>query len=451
MSQSSEIIIIGAGYAGLMAALTLSRAGKDVIVIDAQPLGGNDNPLPGHTQSAISGGHVVAGFSQDFDKLEKKYGLDYARQLFQLSVDGVDLVEKNCHEIGDVGFQRGYLALSRNERDDKALETYIHENEKFGNAESKPRLLNPEDVKLFINSPDFKHKGVYSNISGQLEPRDYVLGLVRLAKEAGTKFLPLTKIIDFSFSNDGVKLTTDKGENLFAPKVIISGGLGIIRSGFFPEMRKYQAVIGNYALKTDVLSDSLIKDIFPSGYKGAFCDLRRTDVLYARLDNQNRLDFGAYSFSGAQPNSEAVEDLLYATFPQLKLAGIKIYQGRYGFLIGTKLEMMQMFQIISGSVNPVNRFYSESPLTILSAFGATGINLGTMSGLAVAEAYLGNSKKINLLARIEHPKLPITFPFEKANQWRDYALTKALSVVDSGASQNGLWGSLMRFIDKFIV
>jgi glycine/D-amino acid oxidase-like deaminating enzyme len=306
-------------------------------------------------------------------------------------------------------------------------------------------------VKSFINSPDFKHKGIYSNASGQLEPRDYILGLVRLAKEAGTKFLPLTKIIDFSISNEGVKLTTDKSENIFAQKVIISGGLGILRSGFFPEMRKYQAVIGNYALKTDVLPNDLIKDIFPSGYKGAFCDLRRTDVLYARLDNQNRLDFGAYSFSGTRPNSEAVEDLLYATFPQLKVAGIKIYQGRYGFLIGTKLEMMQMFQRVSGRVIPANHFNTDSPLTILSAFGATGINLGTMSGLAVAEAYLGNPKKINLLARIEHPKLPITFPFEKANQWRDYGLTKALSVVDSGASQNGLWGSLMRFIDKFII
>jgi gamma-glutamylputrescine oxidase len=451
MDKSADFIIVGAGYAGLMSALTLARGGKTVMVVEAQPIGGNDSLMPCHTQSAISGGHVVSGFSQDFNKLEKKYGLDYARRLFQLSIDGIDLVESMCHEIGGAGFRRGYLILSRNERDDQELETYIEETKKFGRAGAHAHLLTPDETKSYICSADFQHKGAYSLLSGQLEPRDYLKGLALLAEKAGVKFLPLTRVKSFSITKEGVQLITDKDETLSAGKVIISGGTGILRSGFFPEMRKYQAVIGNYALKTEVLPHSLIHQIFPSGYKGAFCDMRRTDVLYARLDNQNRLDFGAYSFSGNRPNANAVERLLYQTFPQLKLAGIGIQQGRYGFLCGTKLETMQMFQSTeAGDVRPSHSFRKESSVTILSAFGGAGINLGTISGLAVAEAYLGQPEKLNLLARIEHPKLPFTLPWEKANQWRDYALTKALSVVDRGASRNGIWGMLMRIAQNMI-
>lgn len=450
MKNSADFIIIGAGYAGLMAALTLSRAGKSVMVIDAQPIGGNSDPNPGHTQSAISGGHVVIGFSQDFDEIQKRYGEDYARQLFQLSVDGIDTVENLCQEMGGAGFRRGYLVLARNERDDDGIRYSIEEKKKFGISADKISLLTPIETKSFINSPDFQRSSLYSKISGQIEPYEYVIGLARLAEQADVKFMPSTRIADIALSKNETTLTTDRGQVLSAPKVIISGGTGILKSGFFPEMRKYQAVIGNYALKTEILSEELIKQIFPSGYKGAFCDMRHTDVLYARLDHKNRLDFGAYSFSGTRPNSEEVQQLLYATFPQLKDAGVGISEGRYGFLSGTKLETMQMFQVLDNGVMSVNSFKETGPLTILSAFGGAGINLGTMSGLAVAEAYLGHPEKLNLLARIKHPKLPITFPWERANRLRDYNLTKALSLIDRGSSKNGLMGCVMRFMSKLI-
>ena len=356
MEKPADFIIVGAGYAGLMAALTLARAGKEVLVVDAQPIGGNSDPNPGHTQSAISGGHVVIGFSQDFDEIQKRYGEDYARQLFQLSVDGIDTVENLCQEMGGAGFRRGYLVLARNERDDDGIRYLIEEKKKFGISADKVSVLTSTETKLSIASPDFQRSSLYSIVSGQCEPYEYVIGLVRLAEQAGVKFKPSTRIAEISLSRDKTTLTTDRGQVLSAPKVIISGGTGILRSGFFPEMRKYQAVIGNCALKTEVLSDEIIKQIFPSGYKGAFGDMRHTDVLYARLDHKNRLDFGAYSFSGTRPNSEEVHQLLYATFPQLKDAGVGISESRYGFLSGTKLETMQMFQALDNGVMPVNFF-----------------------------------------------------------------------------------------------
>lgn len=452
MTAQPDFIIVGAGYAGLSAAITLGRAGLSVTVIDAQPIGGNEHPLPGYTQSAISGGHVVTGFSQDIDDIQTQYGIDFARDFFKLSVDGIDVVEKFCGECGGAGFRRGYLTLARNKRDDAALVREVENERNFlGIADDKSFLLSAEQTRTYIASPDFQGTSLYSEISGQLEPREYVLGLARLAEQAGVKLLPLTHIISFRIENDFVELTTEDGAILKAAKVIVSGGSAILRGGVFPHMRKYQAVVGNYAVKTDILPQSVIDQIFPTGYHGAFGDMRRSDVLYARLDNQNRLDFGAYSFSGATPNRTQVEELLYSTFPQLKEAKIGLQQGRFGFLVGTKCETVQIFQSQQdGDVVPVNSFDGKSSLTVLSAFGGAGINLGTVAGQAVAMAYLGQPQNINLLARIKHPKLSVTFPWERANQMRDFVLTKALSIVDKGASADGMWGAMMRCIDRLI-
>jgi gamma-glutamylputrescine oxidase len=457
---SADFLVVGAGYAGLMAALTLAQSGARVKVVDAGLIGGDPmalfNPTsePSHhpTQSMISGGHVVIGFSQDFDELSQNYGLDFTRKFYALSLEGVARIETLCQSIDKANFQRGYLILARNQRDENAFLSMFEDRARLNLPSSALlKIHTADETKNLISSPEFTRGSFYSNLSGQLEPQFYLAGLARMAEAAGAQLIHHTKITHFEWGKDVATAISEDNEKTTAKTVIISGGTRILQSGLFPRMRQYQAVIGNYALKTDVIPDHILNKIFPSGYKGAFCDMRRTDVLYARLDKDNRLDFGAYSFSGLKPNAHDVINLMYKTFPQLKEGNIGVYHGRYGFLCGTKLETMQMFQSREGGeVFPSYYFDNSSRITILSAFGGAGINLGTTAGRAIAEAYLGQPDTINILAKIRHPKLPITLPWEKANQTRDYVLTKALSIIDKGASQDGMWGGVMRNVEKLI-
>ena len=39
LPSSADVVIVGAGYTGLSAALTLSKAGKSVIVLDSEVIG----------------------------------------------------------------------------------------------------------------------------------------------------------------------------------------------------------------------------------------------------------------------------------------------------------------------------------------------------------------------------------------------------------------------------
>ena len=61
-----DVAIVGAGYAGLSAALTLARAGRSVVVLDAD--------APGYGASSRSGGMIGHGHRLSYTKLIEQYG-----------------------------------------------------------------------------------------------------------------------------------------------------------------------------------------------------------------------------------------------------------------------------------------------------------------------------------------------------------------------------------------
>ena len=134
-------------------------------------------------------------------------------------------------------------------------------------------------------------------------------------------------------------------------------------------------------------------------------------------------------------------------FAWLKATGIGIGHRRYGFLAGTRQQIVQIFASNrEGDVTPIRAYNPESRLMVLSAFAAEGINLGTTAGKAAAHALLGDTAHLNLLAHIEHPKLPITFPWERANRIRDLFLARTISVIDRAASTSGITGVFARAV-----
>src|SRR6266513_5087010 len=73
--KSCDIAIIGAGYAGLSAALTLARAGRSVVVLDAL--------APGEGASSRSGGMIGHGHRLSYTKLIERFGPQKAGDLIR--------------------------------------------------------------------------------------------------------------------------------------------------------------------------------------------------------------------------------------------------------------------------------------------------------------------------------------------------------------------------------
>lgn len=456
-SRHFDILILGAGYPGLMAALTLAEAGCNVALLDRLPIGGNLPPAPGENQSSISGGHVTYGYSQDYHTLTQRYGEKFARSLFRVSVEGVDLVEQTCakYNIEDAAFRRGYMILPRIIPEREELEKSFSGMERQDLLRGREYLLDHTETQRRLASPEFGLGSLYSTVHGQLEPREYVLGLARAALNRGVTLLDQVLITGIRAYADGYEAHSQHGDIYRASRMIVCGGSFLLQQNLFPELRVYQAAIGNYAVKTEPLSENVRAALFPDGYCGAFSDMRRANVLYARLDSLNRLDFGAYCFTGSKPNAAQVEQLLYRTFPVLAAENIKIQYGRYGRLSGSLNEIAQIF-----SPSPKSSLIHLSPslsfdpdhdrLLVLSALGSEGINMGTTLGQAAAHAFLGKPDVLNLFSTIRHRRLPVSFPWESANRVRDRFFGQTLKSLDRAASYDNALGVVARKIAECI-
>src|SRR3954453_10411896 len=79
-----EVVVVGAGLAGLTIARELARRGWSVAVLEARRIAWN--------ASGRNTGFVLPGFAQDMDVVVRRVGLAHAKHLWALSEAGLDYV-----------------------------------------------------------------------------------------------------------------------------------------------------------------------------------------------------------------------------------------------------------------------------------------------------------------------------------------------------------------------
>src|SRR3954469_2988342 len=81
-----DVCVVGGGLAGLHAAREIARRGWSVAVLEAQTIGAGAS---GHNV-----GFVIPGFLETMDTIIERVGLDHARELWALSVRGVEYIRE---------------------------------------------------------------------------------------------------------------------------------------------------------------------------------------------------------------------------------------------------------------------------------------------------------------------------------------------------------------------
>ena len=101
----ADVCIVGAGLAGLSAAIELADRGYSVIVLEAETVGWG--------ASGRNGGQIIAGLACDQSVIEKSLGFDAARQAWDITIDHVAKAIASFERTvvaGDSPFDR-WLAL----------------------------------------------------------------------------------------------------------------------------------------------------------------------------------------------------------------------------------------------------------------------------------------------------------------------------------------------------
>lgn len=101
-NQSTDVLIIGGGIAGILCAYTLKQAGIDVVLVEAKQI---CSGVTGKTTAKITAQHGLI-----FDKLLRRFGVEKTRRFLDFNQNAVNAYHTLCREIDcDFTEQDAYL------------------------------------------------------------------------------------------------------------------------------------------------------------------------------------------------------------------------------------------------------------------------------------------------------------------------------------------------------
>ncbi|TYC52802.1 FAD-binding oxidoreductase [Rhodobacterales bacterium] len=210
-----DVAVIGAGFAGLSAALKLAQAGVSVCVLESEHVG--------YGASGRNGGFCCLGGTKlDEQQLIRKYGLDEARLFVAYQVAGINLVQQRLESWGIDADRHssGEIYLAHRPKDVPMLQSHARFlKENFG---IKTTLLSKDELQAHgYGGPDF-HGGLHMPYGFALNPMKYVQELAQQVRRQGGKIFGKTPVTGLSQNGDRWRLETEHGF-VRARKVIVAG------------------------------------------------------------------------------------------------------------------------------------------------------------------------------------------------------------------------------------
>ena len=180
LPDRADVIVVGAGYAGVSAARELAAAGRDVLVLDAHPVGWG--------ASTRNGGMVIPELKAGPAALERSLG-PLGRRLYAEVNEAFDHVEEltaGSAPLIACDYQRtGQLYLAHAARLVPALQAMAREHGELGEA---VRFVPRAELGAEVGSLAY-HGGVVFERTGGLHPARFHRGLVARARDAGARIV----------------------------------------------------------------------------------------------------------------------------------------------------------------------------------------------------------------------------------------------------------------------
>jgi gamma-glutamylputrescine oxidase len=379
-----DVAVVGAGLAGLSAALELAERGLNVTVLEAQQVG--------FGASGRNGGQAIHGLACDMSVIEAQLGRDDARRVFEMSIEALDLIRQRIARHGiDCEWQDGFLSVATTPRKAQALCAWArHMADAYGYPMD---VAPPGRTHDWIDSPRY-HGAVHDPRSGHLHPLKYTQGLARAALAAGVRLHEHTPVKAL-YRGTTVTLDTPRGR-VRARQVLLAGNVYL--QGLAPSLAARIMPVGTYIVCTEPLERDLWASLIPS--LSAVCD---TDVVldYFRPTADQRMLYGGrVSYSTATPRDMAgsLRQRMVATFPQL--AGAPIAHAWGGFVDITMNRAPDF-----GRLPPTSPSHAAN-VYYLQGFSGHGLALTGLAGQMVAQAMTGDASRFDVFARLRHRTFP---------------------------------------------
>ncbi|KAF1021146.1 MAG: Gamma-glutamylputrescine oxidoreductase [Paracidovorax wautersii] len=276
----ADVVIVGAGYCGLSAALHLAERGVRVVVLEAQEIGFGG--------SGRNGGQVIPGLKYDPSELRTMFGPERGQRLIDFAsgtADAVfDLIARHGLDVPHV--RQGWIQGAHIPSALALAERRVRDWQGQGVA---ARLLDREQVRHLLGTDNYLG-GWEDPRGGGVQPLSYVRELARVAIAAGAAVHTHSPVVQLSREQATSSLwraRTASGATVTAERVLLcTNGYS---DDLWPRLRKTVIDANSFQVATEPLPETLRRSILPAGHVSS--DARNL-LLYYRLDHTGRLLMG---------------------------------------------------------------------------------------------------------------------------------------------------------------
>lgn len=247
----ADVVIIGAGFTGLSAALHLAERGGRPVVLDR---GG-----PGWGGSGRNGGQVNPGWKVDAETVARIYGLQRAERIMRMPHEACDLlfalVER--YNIDCTPVRKGFLTAAIGEAGRSIVRS------RYDDATDKGllSLLDAAETASLTGSQAFSG-GLLDHGGGSVHPLSFAHGLAQAAIAAGARIFAPVTAERYERDGAGWRVITENS-------AVKAGKLLLATNGYsdnsWPSVARTVIPVTSAQIASAVLPKSLQQQILPGG------------------------------------------------------------------------------------------------------------------------------------------------------------------------------------------
>lgn len=351
-ARSADVVVIGAGFTGLSAALHLAESGAQVVLLDAEH--------PGWGASGRNGGQINVGLKDAPSEIKAKFGEEWGGRMIRMAGDAGDLVFDliDTYNIDCAATRPGWLRAAHTPKTLKELHDLAEDWTRFGGG-MEP--LCREDMQR-LTGTDAYLGGVIDRRGGVLHPLNYALGLAGAGEKLGVKIFGQSEVKHLEQSAKGHRVVTAQG-SVSADKVLIC--TNAYSGDVHTPLARSVLPVRSVQVATAPLAPEIRAGILPQG--NALSDARRL-LLYFRLDAEGRFLMGGrgtYNDGSTRRQIARLKRISVELFPQL--AGVEWQHAWGGFVALTRDHYPHLHEVSPGILAGLG--YNGRGVAIATAMG----------------------------------------------------------------------------------
>jgi len=315
---TADVAIVGAGYTGLSAALTLAQAGRSVVVFDGM--------RAGEGASRRNGGMASGTIKLAFDKMIRKFGLERAKQFYGEGVAAreflADMIEREkidcgfdmAGHFGGANFATDYDAMGR--------ETDLLNKHFDLGVEMVPRSEQHREL-----ATDHYFGGQARPDIAGLHPGLLHQGMMARALAAGVVIVSQTKVLKIARAGKGHTIHTARGNLTAGDVVVATNGY---TDGMMRWLNRRIIAIPSQIIATEELPPETMSRLMPR--RRMIGDTRNLYNYYRPSPDNKRIIFGGRRGADTDDSTKKAAHLyhnLLEVFPEL--AGIALTHSWWGY------------------------------------------------------------------------------------------------------------------------